>query len=251
MRRALAAFLLLAPAPCGAVRWWWNAVPDRWASRPPVIDGKEGEWYSDAVFEDRSLSFRALNDEENLYLLITAAGRDGRALLSGAFRQDLTFWFYDAGRKQKTWGLRCPFSRLEPPDLVAVEEVQRLGAAPSMPAFQPEMALASGPDISTAPLSAGIEFRAGLSGKNPVYELKIPLSEAGGEPGGKIAVDFVVAKVDPEIELQVRIADRRNQPRESRREQGIRLTETPRSRFAAPPPLKRQLFVRPARKPKP
>lgn len=200
----MAAALLLVPAESRAVRWWWNSVPDRWADKPVKIDGKESDWYTDEECDDAGLSLRAMNDASNLYLLIMADGRDGRALLSGAFRQDFTLWFLGPDHKSRGWGIRSPFSTLGPPDKGTLDEIE-LGGAPTIGDIDPELVFARGAAVSTAPWATDIEFRVGLSGKNPVYELRIPLSKFGAG-GRSILFDLTASKIDSEIAKQIQAA---------------------------------------------
>ena len=197
--------LLLAPAQCRAVRWLWNSIPDRWADKPVKIDGKDSDWYTDEEYDDAGLSLRAMSDASNLYLLIMADGRDGRALLSGAFRQDLTIWFLGPDHKSRAWGIRSAFSTLGPPDRGTLDEIE-LGEAPTVPDIDPELVLAHGAAVSTAAWTRDIELKVGVSGKNPIYELRIPLSKFGAGGARSIPLDLVASKIDPEIAKQIQAA---------------------------------------------
>lgn len=251
---ALALLMSLAPAPCRAARWWWNNVPSRWADKPKTLDASEKGWYGDDLFDDAGLNFRAMNDASQLYLLVMADGRDGRAVLSGAFRQDVTLWFCGADKK-RAFGVRLPFSRLGPLDLAAVDEIVSLGSAPALPKVEPELVIPNGAEISTAALTSDIEVLAGLSGKNPLVELRLPLAKAAPAGAKRALFDFTTAKVDPELELQLRsLAPRRPRgegPERPRRRGGeMDLSEASRpDRVSAPAPLNLQLRLRPAKAP--
>ena len=69
------------------------------------VDGRATEWSQWPVVETGGLSVRAMNDSSNLYLLIRGANDDGRILLSGNYRQNVTIWFLKPDHKTRAWGI--------------------------------------------------------------------------------------------------------------------------------------------------
>src|SRR5579863_9379749 len=166
---ALVVLGLLSSAPCFAFLGWRDKIPGHWAQKPVAIDGTDSEWRELDEFDGPGLEFRAMNDASNLYLFITADRRDGRAALSGAYRQDVTLWFIGPG-KARTWGIRLAFSRFGDADAAILKDPRRIDEEPEVPDLEPELVSALGVDISTAPWPQDISFRPGLDGKNLFYE---------------------------------------------------------------------------------
>jgi len=156
------------------------------------------DWPRGDALEEPGLAFRARNSPEDLYLRLAADGREGRMLLSGACRQDVTFWFLGPDRKTRVWGVRLAFSRLGPPDISAARRFRHAGDAPPGPDLEPELVLAQGGSISTAPLPLDIEFRADLTGRDRFYELRVPFQRLFSTRAKSIPFDFVASSASAE-----------------------------------------------------
>lgn len=131
------------------------------------------------MYEDAGLSVQAMNDDANLYLLISAASREGRAQLGGKVGQPFTLWFLAPDAKTRTWGVRLPFDKH--------------WAVAGDPGPEPEYVVASGPKVSTAPWPADVEFRYDISGRRPVYEARVPFARAPRADDGSIPLDVVIS----------------------------------------------------------
>ena len=153
------------------------------------------------MLEEMGISFRAMNDASNLYLLVRGTNSDGRVLMSGKFRQNVTFWFLSADQKSRVWGINLDFSRAHSPEA---------GAPPTLAAYgiAPEKVVPQGLEVSTATFPSDLEFQADLSsqlGRQPIYEIRIPLALI--EPQSKsIYMDFVTSEVSPDVKAELQSA---------------------------------------------
>ncbi|NNN06791.1 MAG: hypothetical protein HKL90_12905 [Elusimicrobia bacterium] len=192
-------FVLLALAFVPAARagfWGRDALDSAWTATPVKVDGDDGEWPQVGAFEDGGLGVQALNDKTKLYLKATSSTREGRAQLLGLTKQDVTFWFYQADGKTRSWGLRVPFSRLTPPD----EDELRYGPVVSDPnsGLQPEflrletVAGSSATVVSSSTWPSDMEFRMGFTGRRPVWEMSLPLSRLTPDAKGAYPLDFLI-----------------------------------------------------------
>ena len=113
---AALALWAIAVLPAGAFLGIGFGVQSRLPDGPVQIDGRATEWALMPVLETHGLSFRAMNDASNLYLLIRGTDSDGRILLSGQYRQNVTLWFLNPSGKTKTWGILFDFLHASVPD---------------------------------------------------------------------------------------------------------------------------------------
>jgi len=192
------ALLALALVPAARAGFWGrDHLNSRWPADPVKIDGDDEEWPAGIGFEDNGVEVAALNDGKTLYLKVTSSTREGRAQLIGLARQDVSFWFFAADGKTRSWGLRVPFSRMTPPD----EDELRYGPVVSDPnsGLKPELlkvhevAGSSATVVSTAAWPSDMEFRIGFSGRRPVWELSLPLTRLTPDVKRGYPLDFVVA----------------------------------------------------------
>jgi uncharacterized membrane protein YgcG len=203
-------FLAIATArPSHAFLGWRDTLQGLWPAGPVQIDGRATEWSEMPVVEDGGVSFRAMNDESNLYLLLRGANDDGRILLSGRYRQNLTLWFLKPDHKTRLWGIDLDFSRAKP-----LDQEHPSSGAPTFAdlGITPEKVLPQGLEISTTTFPSEIELQADLSsqhGRQPVYEMRIPLTLLERK-GKSIYLDFVSSEVSPELkaDLQASQAER-------------------------------------------
>jgi hypothetical protein len=207
---------LIAAAPSQAFLGWRQWLRSTWPEKPVQIDGRANEWSLMPVIEEEGLSFRAMNDASNLYLLVRGTADEGRTLLSGKYRQNVTFWFLKPDGKSRDWGINLDFSQAHPPAPPANQGAPApVETAPSFAALgvTPEKVLPQGLEVSTATLPLGIEMQADLSskyGRQPVYEMRIPLAMIERK-GTSIFLNFTSSEVNPEVkaELQARQAEER------------------------------------------
>jgi hypothetical protein len=191
--------LILAGSPGHAVLGFGDSVESLWPEKPVQIDGRATEWSEMPVVEDGGLSFRAMNDASNLYLLICGTNSDGRVILAGKYRQNVTLWFLKPDHKTHSWGINIDFSRAHPADPQA---------APTLDAFgvTPEIVMPQGLEVSTAPFSTDMELQADLSsqrGRQPVYEIRIPLSLLKEIKSRRLDLAFTTAEVSPDVKTEL------------------------------------------------
>ena len=166
-----------------------------WPDKPVQIDGRAVEWSETPVLEESGLAFRAMNDVSNLYLLIRGANSDGRVILSGRYRQNVTLWFLKPDHKTKAWGINLDFGLAHPSE------------TPTLAAFgiAPERVLPQGLEVSTAALPSDLEFAADLSSRNgrqPIYEIRIPLAMLE-HSGSSIYMDFATSEIGPDVKAEL------------------------------------------------
>lgn len=164
----LAAALLVTSPPCRAFPFPRPVIKSVWSLEAAA------PWDSAPEVEAAGLSFKAVNDSETLRVLISAIGRDGRNLLSGTFHQDLTIWFLKPDGKSRAWGLRMPYSRLEPGADFLVRADWRPGDETRAPGVAPEWVAPPGSTVSSAALPSEVRWLAFFSQRKPALELSVP-----------------------------------------------------------------------------
>lgn len=164
------------------------------------IDGHAAEWPQTPALEEEGLSFQAMNDASNLYLLIRGTGGDGRTALTGRFRQNVTLWFVKPDGITRAWGLNLNFSHAHSPEEFPGAAHGDAGETPvslSSMGVVPELVIPQGLQLSTATLPSEIQLQADLPHKNdrqPLCEIGIPLKMIEHQ-GTSIYADFVTSQV--------------------------------------------------------
>ena len=200
MKRALwiAGVIVLGGSPPSHAFLGRDTVSSLWPDKPVQIDGRAVEWSDMPVVEDSGMSFRAMNDASYLYLLIRGTTADGRVLLAGNYRQNMTFWILKPDHKSNAWGINLDFGRAHAP-------------APDMPptlvsyGIEPERVLPEGLEVSTGTFPQDFEFQADLSsqrGRQPIYEVRIPLSMIDYK-NRTIYIDVVSSEISPEVKAEL------------------------------------------------
>ncbi len=173
-----------------ALLWWRDAVSANWTANASQAWEGGAVWEDTLAQEEPGLIFRALNDGTNLYLSATADNREGRALLSGAFRQDVTIWFFTPDRKKRSWGIRVPFSRLEA-STAELADALRNEESENKPMPEPELLPGEG---GIPPDAREIGFRADFTGREPVYIIRVPVARVREDNGKTVPIDFLSSK---------------------------------------------------------
>jgi len=199
--------LLAAARPSHASLGWRDKVESLWPEKPVEIDGRATEWSELPVIEVEGLSFRAMNDASNLYLLIRGASPDGRGLLGGNYRQNVTVWILKPDHKSNAWGINLDFSHAHPlePVMEGGRMREREMIALSDMGIAPEMVLQEGLEVSTTTFPPEFAFQADLSsqhGRQPVYEIRIPLTMVEHK-GRTIYFDVVSSDISPEVKAEL------------------------------------------------
>lgn len=172
----------------------------QWTDKPLALDGADAEWSGGEDSALDQIDARALNNAAHLYLRLISDGADGRALLSGVYRQDVTVWFLGKDGKTRDWAVQIPFSELDPPTRLP----RRFGEEPSLPDVTPRFAELHGLVVSTAPLPSEISVKLALSGKDTVLEIGIPLEKIRRANPGRVPFDVVSSQVTAEVEEKLR-----------------------------------------------
>jgi hypothetical protein len=191
----------------GTSHAWRYSVQSLWPEKPVQIDGRATEWSEWPLVEAKGLSGRAMNDASYLYLLIRGANSDGRTLLSGTYRQNVTTWFLKPDRKARAWGVSLDFIRAQDPESERpggrrqVREIINLSDI----GMVPEMVLPQGLEVSISTFPSNFIFQADLSteyARQPIYEMQIPLSMIE-QKGKSVFLDVVSSEISSEIKTEL------------------------------------------------
>lgn len=185
----LPAALLACPQVSRAGLWGRAKLDAAPAESPVTVDGRTADWPVTEPYEKSGLTFKAINDGENLYISISAHEKEAKEILSGEARQDVTVWFLDG--KARVAGLRLPFGKLGASD----------GPAAQQPP-EPEFLALNGVTVSTGPLPPNAEFDGEISSRAPGYEFKLPLG-ALKIADGKVLADFETAYASEELKRKM------------------------------------------------
>jgi hypothetical protein len=188
VRSFVLAVLLAAGAVPARAGWFGRSkVASRWTPARIAVNGDDAEWADSSAFEEDGLAVMAMNDQESLYLLLTAHTREARDQLSGESHQDLTLWFVGADGKTREWGARLPFSHRAP---LTPSLRDPAGLDP-----EPEFVHDEGAQVSSATLPGEIADHMAAQGRRPIWELKIPLRRltvSGADKERRVDVDLVL-----------------------------------------------------------
>jgi hypothetical protein len=183
-----AAFLL-----CGCVDL---TLKSSWKDREILIDGKDAEW--GRLTLEKNVSFGARNDDEYLYLCLSATDKGTKSQLMGLFRQDLYVWIDPQGKKSHRFGLRLSngsafmdeallskirYMKVQEFQVIADEMMNHM-TINVISDYLPYVALSE---------AKGIDVGVGVSGngRQLTYELKLPLRSGPEHP---YAIDAVPGK---------------------------------------------------------
>lgn len=215
-RRAVSACALAAalaavcPRPGQAFLWWRDGVKSAWTSQSASADIDPARWSQAETTYETDLDFQAKNDGQNLYLFVSADGEDGKALLLGSFRQDLTLWLFKPDGKTRDWGVRAGFSGLDLPAPGSWKPAPGQDLSPATPDLS--VVQFHGAALSTAPLFGDVFVQSALSGKEPVLTVTIPLSHLAISDG-KVLADFTSSPVSDQVKAVVSDWDAHAKPR--------------------------------------
>jgi hypothetical protein len=204
---------LLAAGCVGPLR-----VDSLWQNGNVVVNGKSDDWRGALYyFEDSDFSLGLRNDEDHLYLCLTAESPMMRMQIMA---QGLTIWFDPAAGKEKVFGIRFPMGRTENPgERPPREGGQRPQETPQRRQMDPEAqermlqnlirdAVLIGPEkdaLNQVPIEdlRDIQLDIDLRGGLLTYEMKIPLEPredrpyaVGAGPGMALGVGLEIPKMD-------------------------------------------------------
>jgi hypothetical protein len=190
----LAIILMIAAAGAWAKAGWRDKIASLWAEQPVSMDGGEEQWQRNDKAEESSVSFRAMNDASDLYLFISPIGREGKGLLSGGYRQDVTVWFIGPDQQTRVWGLRVPYSRYDQLTPGTTEAVT----------IQPEYVTMQDTAISTAPMPSGITVFLPTDVRRPLLEVRVALKLLPPPQDNQVPLDLTTTAVSLLMAEQIR-----------------------------------------------
>jgi hypothetical protein len=201
---ALALLLLGILTGCSSFKTF--QIESRPPDEPVLIDGQAGDWAGRLfVIEGQNVAIGFMNDRECLYICLRI---DDPGMKRQLLRSGMTVWFDPAGGKKKVLGIKYPVGlrsgeegmwRVEnPEDVEAPGEVG--GNLTDVEIYRQGI---SEPEVMDVAEAEGFELKTSASGRNFVYELKVPLTKSGdcparlgAEPGGTVGVGFETGKFD-------------------------------------------------------
>ena len=171
-------------------------VDSAWITSPVTVDGSPIDWAGRlAPFNDQPLSMAAANDNNALYVVLTASDPAVRRQI---LRQGLIVWFDGGGKDKKQFGVKFPIGvglsdedlggrrRGGPPDSARPgrEAGDRAQAPPVEPPNRLEVLGAKKEDARsyTADQAPGIAVKVGQAEGLLTYELRVPLASAASQP---------------------------------------------------------------------
>ena len=165
-----------------AYAWPWgeHRLHCLWKSREIVVDGKIGDWGDFEPDEYQDLALGCVNDKNYLYLYLSPKDRQGEEQLKGTYGQSFTFWFDPKGLKNKGSGLRFSYQKGG-----GIDKVEVLSSSRQARALLPD--------------ESEIEAAMATERRKVYYELKIPWTEIGSSPEGKLSAGFETSPLPEEL----------------------------------------------------
>ncbi len=182
-------------------------LTSRWAAVSVVIDGRNEEWQNSLVrVEDTPAMIGLMNDRNYLYLALVT---DDRALQRQIMFRGLTVWFDREGGNAKKFGIHYPTgirfgdSREDRPSREMFQQDSSFrDRIPPVDTTQIDITGPAEGDQHLLPVSQlkDISVRMNLIAGTLVYEMRVPLTDNGGDPyaigtspGKKIGIGFETA----------------------------------------------------------
>ncbi|MFC1528674.1 hypothetical protein ACFL5B_02065 [Candidatus Latescibacterota bacterium] len=225
-------------------------LSSKWLDREITIDGTDTEWEGARyLIEGKNATIGLLNDENYLYLRLSTPDPTVQTQIAGL---GLTVWFDPEGGRKKTFGIHCPIGNPDTGIRIAGRGPMRGGSRnkdDNLETFEKILELSQknveiigpGEDERSTLLKSEAEIRkisvkVGISRRNIVYELKIPLvldyqdrftlGTVGQDE--MIGIGFETGRMDMTKENEIREERRREADglqRERQRMDGIGRTE--------------------------
>lgn len=169
-------------------------INSNWRTQNLVIDGNDSDWGNTLTMYDKLNALVGVeNDDKYLYLCLVTTDQQ---LENKILRMGLTIWFDKTGSNDKKFGVKYPigFSGMQRPNTpgenTGIERPDATGERPTQQEVneriikrQTDMEFVGANNeqirIPVAQLK-GVELKLGLNDNRLVYEMKIPLSHAGG-----------------------------------------------------------------------
>jgi len=169
-------------------------INSQWKTQNIVIDGNDSDWGNSLKLYDKLNALVGVqNDDKFLYLCLVTTDQQ---LQNKILRRGLTIWFDKTGSNDKKFGIKYPigFSGMKgqnmPGENTGIERPDATGERPTQQEVnqrilknQTDMEFVGAKNeeirIPVAQLK-GVELKLGMNDNRLVYEMRIPLSHAGG-----------------------------------------------------------------------
>ncbi|HNW44872.1 MAG TPA: hypothetical protein PKI19_10235 [Elusimicrobiales bacterium] len=204
----LAVAVLLLPVPAAAGLFGTTEVKSVWNESEIKIDGSATEWADADPIEKGGLGVVAANDGSNLYLYVTALGREAEGQLSGRYKQTFTLWLDGKGGKKKAYGIKLTPQMPEmkrpvgerpsapPSDSSSQSRGERKMSEARVSSYTAVIVDAEGETLAALEDDA-VEFKAGLNKKKRLmFEFKLPLAKLFEKTGETIGVGVETSEID-------------------------------------------------------
>ena len=189
----------------------WTLTSDR-KNFDITIDGKDTEWQG-RMAQVENIYLGICNDDEYLYVCLSATDKVAKAQMLGLFRQSFCLWFDPAGQKKRSFGLRIsnesPFmnealvNKLKFIDNAAFNVI-----ANEMMSHMEIEVLRDNYPVAMLSDTKGIDVAMGteMNGRKLIFEFKIPLIKNENHPfaidtsaGNTIGVGLETSRIDLDL----------------------------------------------------
>ena len=206
-------------------------LSSKWLDREIIVDGTDTEWEGTRyLIEGKNATIALLNDENYLYLRLSTPDR---TIQTQMIRLGLTVWFDPEDGKGKTFGIHCPIGNTDTGVMMAGRGLNRSAGSDrneNLEAFEKMLEnsqkkveiIGPGKDELSTLLAAEAELldisvKMGISRRNIIYELKVPLvpddrrryAIGAVVPGQMIGIGFETGRMDMEKLNEMREERRR------------------------------------------
>ena len=203
----IAAFLCSSFLGCNE----WTLVSDR-KDFDITIDGKDTEWQG-RMAQVENIYLGICNDDEYLYVCLSATDKVAKAQMLGLFRQSFCLWFDPEGKKQRSFGLRIsnesPFMNEALVDKLKFIDTAAFNViANEMMGHMEIEVLRDNYPIAMLSETKGIDVAIGtaMNGRKLIFEFKIPLVKNENHPfaidadaGKTIGVGLETSRIDMDL----------------------------------------------------
>jgi len=207
--KAIFALFVLCAVFSGCNEW---TITSNWKSRPVTIDGKDTEWQEEMA-QIENVYIGLANDDEYLYMCLSATDKVAKAQMLGLFKQSFCLWFDPAGGTKRAFGLRVsnesPFmnealvNKLKFIDTSAFNVI-----ATEMMNHMDIEVLRDNYPVALLSETKGIDAAMGTSmnGRKLTFEFKIPLTKNENHPfaidssaGKTIGIGLEASRIDMDL----------------------------------------------------
>ncbi len=188
-------------------------INSKWRTQNLTIDGNDSDWGNSLTFYDKLNALVGVeNDNKFLYLCFVTTDQQ---LQNKILRMGLTVWFDKTGNNEKKFGIKFPigFSGMNSQNFTGERYNPDQGERPNPQEINDrilknqtdmEFVGANNEEVRLPIVQLkGVELKIGIKDSRLVYEMKIPLTHAGGydyaisaDTGSVISVGLETGKVN-------------------------------------------------------